>query len=239
MESCQLEHDGFWNVSIFNNQHRFLSSLRSWQMRCAINNALSSWCPLGGCNNKLKLEVGPSCHCNYWIVADVIQQEICCMSFRHHNCWVVLNTKQQKACWDCINVSEDLGSKTTGIQVRVDVICWSNGRTHQQCEDVAWNFCCESNGFTCQQCKGTEWNFLCWSNRLKSCMRMNPTIQSWTQIRTESCKGNTGRYNETSLFLPMPVGWLSIWWISTVGFSQNRDIVALVHKNPSYVESTR
>ncbi len=48
-------------------------------------------------------------------------------------------------------------------------------------------------------------------------MRINPTInQSWTQIRTESCKGNMGRYYETSLFLPLPIRWLSIWWISTI-----------------------
>jgi hypothetical protein len=48
-------------------------------------------------------------------------------------------------------------------------------------------------------------------------MRMNPTInQSWTQIRTECCEGNTGRYYETSLFWPLPIGWLSIWWISTI-----------------------
>ena len=76
--------------------------------------------------------------------------------------------------------------------------------------------CRESNRLTCQQCKGGAWNVLCWSNWLKSCMRTNPRIQSWTQIRTESCEGNTGRYYETSLFWPLPIGWLSIWWISIV-----------------------
>ncbi len=67
------------------------------------------------------------------------------------------------------------------------------------------------------KCKGAAWNFLCWSKWLKSCMRTYPTINhSWTQIRMESCKGNTGRYYKTSLFWPLPIGWLSIWWISTI-----------------------
>ena len=65
----------------------------------------------------------------------------------------------------------------------------------------------ESDKLTHQQCKDVAWNFRWWSNWLKSCMRMNPTInQSWTQIRTECCKGNTGRYYETSLFWALPIG---------------------------------
>ncbi len=91
--------------------------------------------------------------------------------------------------------------------------CW---HTHQWCESVAWSFCHKSNRITHQQCEGTEWNFLCWSNWLKSCMRMNPTISQSKTLRTERSKGNTGRYYKTFLFWPLPSGWLSFWWISTI-----------------------
>jgi hypothetical protein len=37
-------------------------------------------------------------------------------------------------------------------------------------------------------------------------MRMIPTIQARAEIRTKSCKGNMGRFYETSLFWPLPIG---------------------------------
>ena len=90
---------------------------------------------------------------------------------------------------------------------------WSNGLTRQQCEDTAWNFLWLSNGLTRQQFEDGAWNFIWWSDWIKSCTRRNPAINhSWTQIRTESCEGNTGRYYETSLFRHLPIGRLSIWW---------------------------
>ena len=46
-----------------------------------------------------------------------------------------------------------------------------------------------------------------WSNRLTSHMKMIPTIQSWAEIRTESCKENMGRFYETSLYWPLPIGF--------------------------------
>ncbi len=64
---------------------------------------------------------------------------------------------------------------------------WSNGLTCEQCKDTAWNFLWLSNGLTRQQCEDGAWNIIWWSDWLKSCMRMNPTInQFWTQIRMES-----------------------------------------------------
>ncbi len=44
-----------------------------------------------------------------------------------------------------------------------------------------------------------------WTNRLTSRMRMIPTIQSWDEIRTESCEGNMGRFYETYLYWPLPI----------------------------------
>ena len=87
------------------------------------------------------------------------------------------------------------GSRTNDAKVLHEVLfCKGDGFTRHQCEDAAWNFC---------------W----WSNWIKSCTRRNPAINhSWTQIRTESCEGNTGRYYETSLFRHLPIGRLSIWW---------------------------
>jgi len=110
-----------------------------------------------------------------------------------------------------LNVAEDLswliwfvevtGAHTNDVKVlrKTFVMKVTDSHTNNvQCEDAAWNL----------QCKDALWNFHCWSNCLKSCMRLNPTIESW--IRTESCKENMGRYYKTSSFWPLPIGWLSI-----------------------------
>ncbi len=56
------------------------------------------------------------------------------------------------------------------------------------------NFFCWSYGLKCKQCKGMMWNF--WSWRYLNFYRkgLNPTSQSWTQIRTDSREGNAGRW---------------------------------------------
>ncbi len=53
---------------------------------------------------------------------------------------------------------------------------------------------CWSHGLKCQQCEGMAWIFWCWRYLDFYRKRLNPTSQSWTQIRTDSREGNTGRW---------------------------------------------
>jgi hypothetical protein len=69
---------------------------------------------------------------------------------------------------------------------------------------------------------------LCWLMKLLELLlqvRTSPTTsQSSTQIRMESSEGNAGRHWKTSLFLPLPTGYLSIWWI----VKPDRDLIILL-----------
>ena len=67
-------------------------------------------------------------------------------------------------------------------------------------------FCCWSYRLKCQQCEGMAWNCWCW--RYLDFYReiVNPTWQSWTQIRTDSREENVGRWE--SLWACRAQGWI-------------------------------
>ncbi len=71
---------------------------------------------------------------------------------------------------------------------------WLHLRCGFQCCLCWTDFCCWSYGLKWQQFEDMAWNFWCWRYLDFYCKRLNPTSQSWTQIRMDSREGNTGRW---------------------------------------------